>query len=170
MRTLSVMLCGALALTLVTAGQAIGSDTLTPGPTLAGAIKREPVLMFDVTGSTLTGPLHSRYTVYNDGLITGGSCGGFTGANAAGTAYAPPSDVSQLLADLVDAGGVKLLDQNLSVADIPLTTVTVLKGSTNARAHTFSYWIGVGEYAQLASVIADFQAKYPIACSGVTSQ
>ena len=135
-----------------------------------GFLKREPVLNVDITGSTLTGPLHSRFTVYNDGLVTSSDCGGFFGTSSAGTTVAPSEAAESLRSDLIAAGGLSLKDQPPIFADVPLTTVTVFKGATNSRAHTFSYWIGVGEYAQLASVIADFQAKYPIACSGVTSQ
>jgi hypothetical protein len=166
MRTTMLILLAALSVALVTAGNAIGGD-LTTSPTIGAPIKREPVLMFDVTGSTLTGPIHFNYIVYNDGLVTGGTCGGFAGDNSAGTANATQADVAQLASDLIAAGGLKLPDQNLTVADVPLTTVTVFKGAEDARAHTFSYWLGVGSYAQINTVIADFRAKYPVSCFGV---
>lgn len=61
-------------------------------------------------------------------------------------------------------------DQDLSVADIPLTTVTVFKGNTNAKAHTFSYWVGIKGYGQIAQIISDFALALPTSCRGIFSE
>jgi hypothetical protein len=45
-------------------------------------------------------------------------------------------------------------------ADLPLTTVTVLEGTPNARAHSFSYWVAVDEYARIQALIDDFLGTY----------
>ncbi len=129
-------------------------------------LMREPVLNFDVTGSTLLGAFHTRLTVYNDGLVTGSTCGGFNGENSGGTTVATLGEVNQLQADLIAAGGLVLPDQNIQVSDVPLTTVSVFKGTTNARCHTFSYW-GGAPYDEIGDVIADFMAKHPVICQGI---
>ena len=155
-------------LTLHTDGAAVSPDRLTSA-VLAPGIRQEPILNFDVSGSTLTGPFHSRLTVYNSGLITASQCSGFTGGNSAGTGYAAPAQVEKLRRELIDAGGLVLPDQNLSVADIPLTTVTVFNGGTNAKAHTFSYWVGIKGYGQIAQIISDFSLAHTTSCQGIFS-
>ncbi len=170
MRKSLLILGAATALTcflaLQTDGAAVGPDRgLTPS--IAAGIKLEPVLNFDVSGSTLTGPLHHRLTVYNNGLITASQCSGFSGANSAGTGFTTPALAEKLRKELIDAGGLTLPDQNLSVADIPLTTVTVFKGNTNAKAHTFSYWVGFKGYAKIAQIISDFSSAHPTSCQGI---
>jgi len=153
-------------LALQTDGASVGGvQQLTP--ISAGGIKLEPVLNFDVSGSTLTGPLHHRLTVYNNGLISASQCSGFSGANSAGTAFTTPALVEKLRRELINADGLSLPDQNISVADIPLTTVTVFKGNTNARAHTFSYWIGIKGYGKIAQIISDFSTAHPTSCQGI---
>jgi len=156
-------------LTLHTDGAAVSQDRLSGG-VFAQGIRQEPVLNFDVSGSTLSGPFHSRLTVYNNGLITASQCSGFTGANSAGTGFATPAQVEKLRKELIDAGGLLLPDQNLSVADIPLTTVTVFKGNTNAKAHTFSYWVGIKGYGQISQIISDFSLAHTTSCQGIFSE
>ena len=123
-------------------------------------IKQEPVLNFDVTGGTLLGPLHTRFTVYNNGLVTFSEASGFADSSSAGTTRVSDTVVDRLVKDLEDAGGFKLSDQTITVSDVPLTTVTVFRGDTNAKAHTFSYWLGIDQYAKIAQVIDDFYNAY----------
>ena len=78
--------------------------------------------------------------------------------------------VSELRDLILDRLVLVLPDQNLSVADIPLTTVTVFKGDTNAKAHTFSYWVGIKGYGQIAQIISDFAAAHPTSCQGIFSE
>lgn len=158
----------ATVMALRTDGSALAQDRATAISALNG-IKMEPVLNYDVSGSTLTGPFHSRITVYNNGFITSSNCGGFVSFagsnNGAGTAMATPAQVSKLRKQLIDAGGLTLPDQNISVADLPLTTVTVFQGATNAKAHTFSFWAGFGAgYSQIQQVILDFAGEHPTSC------
>ena len=172
MRKSLLVLGAATALTCLLAlradGAAVAKDR-TLSSVFTGAIKQEPILNFDVSGSTLTGPLHSRLTVYNSGLISASQCSGFTGANSAGTGYATPAQVEKLRKELIAAGGMVLPDQNISVADLPLTTVTVFRGDTDAKAHTFSYWVGIKNYGTIAQIISDFALAHPTSCDGLFS-
>jgi len=158
-----------IALALRTDGTPV-TQSRAAAPSFQIGITQEPILNWDVTGGTLSGPFHTRLTVYNNGLVTGSSCTGLGGSNSAGTAYASTAEVEKLRKELIDAGGLKLADQNISVADIPLTTVTVFKGTTDASAHTFSYWIGTGNYGKIAQIISDFATKHPVTCQGIILQ
>jgi len=142
-----------------------------PANALSAACKNdlmvEPVLNYDVTGSTLLGPVHSRLTVYNNGLLTRSSTSGavassFAGSGSSGgtasTGFASPAAIAQLQKDLVDAGAFRLCDQPFVVSDVPLTTVTAFRGATDAKTHTFNYWLGIGDYAGVEQVIAAFIA------------
>jgi len=121
----------------------------------------EPILVVDVSGGTLLGPYHTRFSVYNNGfasaskkienLVFGGD------DIDADTTYVSPAEVDALLKALEDAGAYKLCDQQIQVADIPLTTVTALRGKTDDAAHTFSYWVGFGSHSQVSTVISDFR-------------
>lgn len=106
----------------------------------ANALVHEPVVVYDISGSTLLGPFFEHLAVYNDGY-----------AILSATTYAPDpgqcqtssltaAEVTQLRQDLVAAGALTLCDDTgLVPSDLPLTTVTMFRGTTNAAAHTFSY-------------------------------
>ena len=146
-------------------------NQISAGPGFGFAINREPILNFDVTGSTLLGPLHYRATVYSDGLVTGSDCGGFGGGNSGGTAAASTTSVKKLQEALIAAGGLTLGDQQLTVADVPLTTVTVFGPSRKdgtTKANTFSYWLATGAYSQIGALINEFLTENPTACFSIT--
>ena len=63
-----------------------------------------------------------------------------------------------------------LPDQNIFVSDVPLTTVTVFVGDTDAKADTFSYWLGTGAYTTIDQKIASFMAAHPVSCQGFVSE
>jgi len=122
-------------------------------------LKVEPVLNVDVTGGTLAGPFHRRLTVYNNGLATVSkdidSVFGGPDIDADYT-YVSAAAVSQLQSDLLTSGAFGLCDQSIIVFDVPLTTVTVFSGTTDAKAHTFSYWLGSGSYSGVQGVVSSF--------------
>lgn len=116
----------------------------------------EPVLMFDVSGSTLFGPCHKHLSVYNNGRVSL-------------AAFAPSGtpcneskkiDVREVRALVAKLGGwADLSDDPTLVTDIPMTTVTVfqgLRGFTDAQAHSFSYWLPVGDYAEVQETVDQF--------------
>ena len=170
MRTFVALALAAVPASLLALTFVGGSPDAQSGSIPTPLLKREPVLNFDVTGGTLTGPLHQRYTVYNDGLITGSDCGGPFGTNSGGTASVSATEAETLRKVLIQAGGMVLPDQNIFVSDVPFTTVTVFVGDTDAKAHTFSYWLGTGAYATIDQKIADFMAAHPAFCQGIISE
>ncbi len=148
--------------TLAANGHQIGISVL-PG----NLQMREPILVFDVSGSSLLGPLHSRLSVYNDGLATVSRWsdnvvfGGEDGDAAIN--YVGSEAVDSLRKQLSAAGAFSLTDQLLIVADLPLSTVTFFrKPGTRSVANTYSYWVGTGEYGAVNTVIANFiDAHFP---------
>lgn len=138
-----------------------GSPAITQGVVIPGPaeLPREPVLAFDISGFSLGGPIFQHLSVYNDGqgmLATAG----FDGAGEVYVGVPGPNAVRKLAKDLALAGAFQLTDQLQFVSDLPLTTVTVFRGTTEATAHTYSYWSAEGPYAAPAQLIADFIAAH----------
>ena len=167
--SLSLGLVGVLSIASLRPGEAQASaGTAQAAQACPNFIPVEPIVNYDVTGSTLLGPFHYRYTVYSTGFVTLSRQSAtplFEGEIAplgfgATTLSVPKEDVDQLKKDLRAAGAFQLCDQNLFVADIPMTTVTVFAGGTNSLAHTFSYWTGSGSYESVQEVLGEFQAAH----------
>ena len=123
----------------------------------------EPLVMWDVTGfSFFGGLLHEHLVVYSNGTaaISTASDDNTSATGAQGkVAFVDPAKAQRFLRELASAGAFDLCDQNLIVNDIPLTTLTVFKGATDATSHTFSYWTGDAPYDKVASVVSAFIAS-----------
>ena len=131
----------------------------------ANPLRHEPVLILDVTGSTLLGIVHRHLTIYNDGFATLSAFepGSFRAPPTqayAGTAFATESTVAQMKQALGRVGVFALEDQRGFVFDVPLTTVTIFRGATNAVAHTYSYWLPTGDYGAADAIVQDFVADH----------
>ena len=134
---------------------AVGAEAQPCGPTdpaiCVNVQRREPIVMWDVTGYTLGGSLvHGRLVVYNDGVTSVSS-----GNGDVRTEGVAPAVVQGLRRALIQAGAMTLCDQAY-VTDMPLTTLTMFEGSTEAQAHTFSYWEANGGYAAVEAEINGF--------------
>ncbi|MDF1800085.1 MAG: hypothetical protein P1V81_12980 [Planctomycetota bacterium] len=147
------------------AGPAAPQDGPQVIATVGGPIKFEPVLIHDVVGGTLTGAVHTHLTVYNNGFMTVAKFHDVvfpapgTDKDVA-TASLSPAEVQQLQADLRASGAFGLPDQEATGADIPLTTMTVFRGATDAKAHTFSYLMGTSPYAAAQDVVDQLMADH----------
>ena len=138
---------------------AVGAEAQPCGPTdpaiCVNVQRREPIVMWDVTGYTLAGTLvHGRLVVYNDGVASVSSGNGDVRTEAVA-----PAAAQALRGDLIQAGATTLCDQK-QVTDTPLTTLTMFVGSTDAQAHTFSYWVASNGYAAIQAEIDDFLATH----------
>jgi hypothetical protein len=130
------------------------ADVAIPAP-CENTIQREPVLVYELVGSTLIAQIDRTLYVYADGSLK------LAEAQADSLGFClrsqtTPRDVQLLQQALVQAGGMRLCDDPRRVMDVPLNTLTLLRGDQDARAHTFSYWIGDGEYAQVDALIQQF--------------
>lgn len=121
--------------------------------------QREPVLIYDKSGSTLIGEgVHVQLSVYSDGLATYSQ---FDASNPTGTAIVRTLSVEAvhaLVAELAEAGAETGCDEPMVISDAPLTTVTVFGApGTDTAAHTFSYYdVSSGVFAEVESALQSF--------------
>ncbi|MFT7670760.1 MAG: hypothetical protein ACI8X5_003473 [Planctomycetota bacterium] len=137
---------------------AIGAGTqmnASIGSVDGGKIQREPVVMFDVSGGTLLGAYAEHLIVYNDGYASYSIMSPFEEARVEGRML-PGNGAANLLEELEKAGAFEMTDAEGEVSDVPLTTVTVFQGGTNAAAHSFSYWLSSGPQGMADDVLSDF--------------
>lgn len=104
-----------------------------------------PLLTYDISGFTLTGVLHIHLAVYSSGTVSissaGGGAGPFPYTTKADVAFLPIDQVQKLWSAVMQAGAMGICDINDNVADLPLTTVTIYRGTQNQAAHSYSYFI-----------------------------
>ncbi len=137
-------------------GSAIGIAAPTACP---NKVAVEPVVLYDVTGSTLAGPYHQHLTVYGNGFATLAR-DPVVGGSVVETVFLPPADVAQLRTDLAALGAASLCDIPTPVSDVPLNTVTVLSGGTDARAHTFSFFLAIKQHGAVKTLLETFIATH----------
>lgn len=121
-------------------------------------VNRQPVLLCDASGTTWLGPVQSTVVVWSDGDVCYSwkeAEGGFE----VGSTHLKPKALNALVTGLVDADAWVLPDQWPQVMDVPLLTVTVLDPTSDASAHTFSYWLGHGPYAAVDTLMDRLLAK-----------
>ena len=121
----------------------------------------EPVVLYEVTGSTLAGPYDRSLVVYNDGLARLSSAGDQGELGSAKLAFVSPEGAQALQRDLDQAGAFKLCDDSTTVSDVPLSTLTVFRAGSDVQAHTFSWWsTNEFPYEMTDKVLSDFIATY----------
>lgn len=150
---------GVLGSVLAAASLMVGSNQAPQSQTWLemeskATIRREPVVIFDVSGGTLLGPVAEHLAVYDDGFASYSQSSPLDNPSVE-TRMLSPTAIQQLVLDLNAAGAHTLGDQTTTVTDVPLTTVTVFRGGADARAHTFSYWLGSNAYSATQGVLAD---------------
>jgi hypothetical protein len=132
--------------------QNVGID---PG-SCGNRVPSEPLVLWDVTGTIGDGLfIHGTLSVYNNGVAsvssfqTGDVRSADVGVEAA----------QALRSDLVEAGGMTLCDGDPEL-DVPATTITMLNGMPDARAHSFSYWVAGQKYGSIQALIENFLGTY----------
>ncbi len=98
----------------------------------------EPLVIYDVSGNGIGGPIHLHLVVYSDGLASISSLV-ITQLKSDFTRVCP--ERAQALAEeLVAAGALEMMDATHLAGNLPLTTVTVFEGGGVGAAHnTFSF-------------------------------
>jgi hypothetical protein len=130
-----------LASIVLLAPAQVANRIALPGPGLAcpDPIPVHPVLIHDIAGSTLIGPLYRHLIVYSNGHASLSATTYEPDPGRAQTGILTPAETAQLAADLQAAGAFRLCDDDSVISDMPLTTVTVFRGGPDALAHTYSY-------------------------------
>lgn len=146
------------ALLLPSTQRAVGDFALTTAPTCENILVHEPIVMFELSGSSFAGPVERLLTIYGDGSMK------LAAADAAGpgkcsVGQLTPENALAFQQALAQAGAGSLCDDGLFVTDVPLRTLTFLRGGQDTRAHTFSYWLGDGDYAAVDALLEDFIAE-----------
>lgn len=121
-------------------------------------IQHEPLLVYEVTGSTLIGPVDSQLVVYSDGAVRIVDIAN-TEAPRAERGVVDPAVVSDLMRDLERFGGRLECDATGQATDIPMHTLTMLRVGTDARGHTYSWWIPEGASGAIEERIELFVAE-----------
>jgi hypothetical protein len=117
----------------------------------------EPLVAYDLTGSTFLGPLDQSLMVFSDGTVKHFS----QTQGIAKVTYVTPLQARTLSADLFAAGVFTLCDQPEAGADIPLQTLTLFRGVQDAAAHTVNWWSDDPSYDVLHQILANFIAQLP---------
>jgi len=123
--------------------------SLKPAPQVTSTLcanieQHEPVVTYDIAGGTLLGPIYLHLAIYNSGHAIISRTTMDPDPGACQTSFLTPAEIQQLRADLIAANVATLCDEQLSVSDVPLTTISYFRGTSNAAVRTFSYWLGFG--------------------------
>jgi hypothetical protein len=120
----------------------------------------EPLVVYDITGATFAGPFDRHLVVHGNGIAKLSSSTHGSGPGKARTEYLAPADARALAIQLAAMGGMTLCDEPTLVVDSPLKTLTLLRGTTDAPAHTFSWYDTVGPYLAIEQAMNDFITKH----------
>lgn len=157
------MLRTSIVLALSTLPVAVGTHTaahFTPvSSACPNAILHEPLLVYEVHGGTLAGPVDLNLIVFSDGQARWVD---LTDADVprGGVVNSDPDAALDLVRDLERIGGGLNCDAQGYVTDVPLHTLTLLKPGTDTRAHTFSWWLPESSNGAIQLRIEQFMAEF----------
>ena len=154
----SSLLLAALSLAPLALSQTPGSQRLPASP-CPNLVPREPLVLYEVTGGTLSGPIDYALTVYSDGAARLSSYLGEGGIGSGQLVQLDPGTVGALRAGLEAAGALQACDQEGVVTDVPLQTLTVFRAGSTRRSNTFS-WFWDDDLAQVRELLDDFIATH----------
>ena len=119
-------------------------------------LPHEPIVIYDVNGYTLAGPLDLQMIVYGNGFARLSTTNTPDGEGKSQITTVSPTDANALLVALAKRGAFELCDDPSFVTDMPMSTLTVMKSDTTVRAHTYSWWVAQGPYGAPEQVLLDF--------------
>ena len=134
---------------------------LSPLSTQSGcgnSIVHEPLIIYEVSGGTLAGPVDLHLTVYSDGAVRVADMSD-PSAPRGGLERVDPEAVSSLALYLERMGAGINCDADGIVMDVPLHTLTLLKPGTNPRGHTYSWWLPEDSSGDIAARLEQFVAE-----------
>ncbi len=144
---------------------------LAQGDAIASApcpnpLPHEPLVVYEVTGGTLAGPVDGLLTVYVDGFARFGSSLG-PGPGFLFSVQVSPQTADQLHSGLLAAGALRQCDQPDFYNDVPLSTLTVLRGDAKQNGNTFSWFVAEGEVGTIEALLQSFiAATFPLPPTG----
>ncbi|MFN0006700.1 MAG: hypothetical protein ACKVXR_02240 [Planctomycetota bacterium] len=148
--------CSVLAL------RGTGSPAMAAAPLAVpcpNVLPHEPIVVYDINGYTLAGPLDLQMTVYGNGFARLSTTNANNGEGKSRITTVSQADADNLLILLAKHGAFELCDDPTVVSDMPMSTLTVMKPDTSVRTHTYSWWVGHGAYGPPEQVLLDFIAS-----------
>ena len=157
---------------LCTTSAAIAQDELgvaTPRP-----LVQQPVLIYDVTGGTLLGPVHLQLSVFSNGhaSLANGPNSFFDIGPSVETVWVGSEEARALQFDLIRADVLRIVVPGSFCADAPITSVTVFRPKHRwsarrrddvrrfASSHSYAYDCATGPHAEAVfevnEIIDDF--------------
>lgn len=146
------------------APQQISNRQVSSAPAAAcpDTLPIHPVLTHDIAGSTLIGPIYRHLVVYSSGHVSLSETTYDPDPGRAQTAVLTQAELAQLRASLVAAGAFRLCDDDSTVSDVPLTTVTVFRAANDTQAHSYSYSLPNPQQAAVEDLVNQLIAsKFP---------
>jgi hypothetical protein len=126
----------------------------------ANPLRHEPVLVYEVTGGTLAGPIDLQLTVWGDG--TARLCDASQPGGRAARVVVGVPEAARLFAKLDRDRAFRLCDSELVATDVPLHTLTIQKPATHTVSHTFSWMVPAGQHARIQQGLERFiQDNFP---------
>jgi len=122
------------------AGEHVALRPASVSSSCFNSIVHEPLVIYEISGGTLAGPVDLHLTVYSDGAVRIADMSDPASPRGA-IERVDPEAVSSLALYLERMGAGINCDDDGMVTDVPLHTLTLLKPGTNPRGHTFSWWL-----------------------------
>jgi hypothetical protein len=119
-------------------------------------LPHEPIVIYDINGFTLAGPLDLQMVVYGNGFARLSTTNTANGEGKSRITTVSQGDANKLLATLAKKGAFELCDDPSFVSDMPMSTLTVMRADTSVRTHTYSWWVAQGPYGPAEQVLLDF--------------
>jgi hypothetical protein len=148
-----------VASALTTRAQDVQPTDVAAGAPCANLTPRELIVAYDVTGGTLTGPVDLHLSVYSDGSARLSSSLG-DGLGSSQHVHLDPAVTTGLVQGLIGAGAMTHCDVPDFLSDVPLSTLTVLRGPARKRANSFSWTGGDDEIAVMQALLNTFVADH----------
>ncbi len=132
------------------------SSVAAPG--CVDVFPHHPIVVYEISGGTLAGPLDQELIVYGDGSARLSSATANFGAGSSQLAFVGDAAAAALITSLSQNGAFQLCDDPSQVSDMPLSTLTVMRGNTDSRVHSFSWFIAKGQHAPVEQILQTFIA------------
>lgn len=138
-----------------------GPVAAAAAPGCVDVFPHHPIVVYEISGGTLAGPLDQELLVYGDGFARLSSATANFGAGSSKQAFVGDAAAAALITSLSQNGAFQLCDVPDQVSDMPLTTLTVMRGNTDSRVHTFSWFLAPpGQHAACEQILQNFVAAH----------
>jgi hypothetical protein len=142
---------------LVLRGTGAPASAAAPAAVLCpNGLPHEPIVIYDVNGSTIAGPFDLQLVVYGDSFARLSTTNTPSGEGKSQITTVPRATATNLLVSLAASGALNLCDDTSFALDLPLSTLTIMRPVTDVKAHTYSWWAGQGPYGPPEQVLLDF--------------